>query len=120
MSESTKPTSNEAENGNKSKPLLGDDFVLKTKFNKNDRVFHALFGWCKIRMISEKSSVIDCEAKKITYYIIGKGLKHYERDENGCQIVCVPVEELFSTKEEVPKIYGLQATAMSLKLTYDE
>ena len=118
--ENTKPTSNEAENGNKSKPLLGDDFVLKTKFNQNDRVFHALFGWCKIRMLSEKSAVIDCEAKTITYYVIAKGLKHYERDENGCQIVCVPVEELFSTKEEVPKIYHLQATAMSLKLTLDE
>jgi len=63
--ESTKPTSNEAENGNKPKPLLGDVFVVKYE-NEIDALLKDL--------IYDKSWMDDEDYKEVveeTFKILG-------------------------------------------------
>lgn len=90
------------------------------------RVFHENFGWCKIihpflAAVSEKSgkALIDTEADEITYYIMGHGYKTFKRDENGRNIVYVPIEELHPDENfEQTEKYLLGKIALNCQLTF--
>ena len=90
---------------------------MKKKLENGKRVFHAIFGWCVIDALGKEKAIINCEADIIEYFIMGKGAVRYVRDENGRQIVCVPISELYQNEESVPDIFSLQKTAMNVKLT---
>lgn len=96
---------------------------MREKIKVGGRYYHGLFGWCKVTHPPTDNSdnaktLIDCEAKVIEYYVRGKGMVKYEKDKGQKgQIVCVPINELFKTEEEVPDIFGLQKLAMQLKIT---
>ena len=84
------------------------------------RVYHEIFGWCKITHPPNPDyTLIDLEADAVEYYVIGKGYVHYERDKKtGENIVYVPISELYQDDKDLPPLAHLHRTALNPTLTY--
>lgn len=90
------------------------------------RVYHFAFGWCKIdapMAVGENGKeriLVDLEADKIEYYVMGHGRKSFQRNlKTGKHTLLCPVSELFLT-DNLPKenTLALQLLALSPKITF--
>jgi hypothetical protein len=87
------------------------------------RVFHAIFGWCKIQTPANTKGecLVDLEADEIEYYVMGKGYVKYKREMDGRlnrNILLTHIDELFISEKEVTSIMRLKKTALNPKLTF--
>ena len=84
-----------------------------------DRLYHAIFGWCKItHPPNPDHTLIDLECDEVEYYVMGKGYVNYKRDNEGHNIVYVPISELFKDEKNIPDILHLKKTALNPKLIF--
>ena len=87
-----------------------------------DRMYHAIFGWCKITHPPLYDKVlVDLDADTIEYYVMRKGYVKYERDkESGQHILFTPISDLFQTQEDAAKseIHNLKKAAYNPTITF--
>ena len=87
------------------------------KIKINSRLYHALFGWCKvISPVDGDKVLVDLEADSITYYVHGKGYKTITRKENNTNVIQTPIEEL-SLDENISLDMYIKRLAFSPKIT---
>lgn len=86
---------------------------------EGQRKYHIYFGWCKLtHLISKENCVVNLEAKKLSYYVMGEGDKSFKK-KNGKNIVRVPTEELRDTDNvNLTSIEALKKTALNPTVEY--
>jgi len=85
----------------------------------NDRLYHCVFGWCRVYSpVCNNKVLVDLEADKVSYYVIGKGYLDFERDKEGINALLTPVEELFESDQKIPERFSLQKLCANPKLTF--
>ena len=92
----------------------------KKKIKIGKRVYHAIFGWCKVysSVNPENKTLVNLEADEIDYYVMGQGYEHYKRDESGENILYTPIEDLFEDDKNIPDIFHLKKVALNPTLTF--
>lgn len=82
-------------------------------FNVNERVYHYIFGWCKVLtpVNSAGDCLVDLEAQQVSYYVMGKGTHTAKRNEQGANVILTPAEEL--VKDDQVKLTSKQSLKVS-------
>jgi hypothetical protein len=92
---------------------------MENHIKTGNRLYHAIFGWCKIISSVSDKTLVDLEADEIEYYVMGHGYVKYSRDKSTNQnILYTPTKDLFESDSVVPKEYGLQKMALNPQLTF--
>lgn len=89
--------------------------------NLGDRLYHAIFGWCEVEGVgAHDKCLVNLEADKIEYYVMGKGYVTSERDKSGQHILFTETSELFKSAEEVPQKFNLMKMALNPTITFNK
>ena len=93
------------------------------KVKIGQRVYHAIFGWCKVETPSNPANkcLVDLEADEIEYYVMGQGYVHYKRGQDGTgkrHILLTPIDDLCKDDKNIPDILHLKKMALNPTLIF--
>ena len=83
--------------------------MTKNEIKIGTRLYHAMFGWCKVTAPVLKDKVlVDLEADELEYYVMGRGYVKYKRPgKNQPNILYTPITDLLNSPEEMTDILRL-------------
>jgi len=85
------------------------------------RLYHIIFGWCEVThpVNGEGKTLINLDAKEISYYKMGEGYVSYKKDPQGQNIVYTPIVDLVKDEKVLlSKDQMLKRAAMNCTITY--
>lgn len=83
----------------------------QSKIIKGNRLYHALFGWCKVMSpVIRDKVLVDLEAYSVRYYQHGKGCKTITKKNNKPNAILTPIEDLFPDENISREMYSKRLT----------